>query len=136
MVQRCAARYVTNRYHNTSSVTDMMNHLKWEPLQERRTKLRLAMTYKIVHGLVAIPLEELFERATVKSHCNHAHKLVHQTATTDYLKYSFAVRTVPVWNQLDKNLAEATSLPTFRLLLAKAELPRLGYDTPLPANAY
>jgi hypothetical protein len=26
-VQRRAARYVTNRYHNTSSVSTMLNHL-------------------------------------------------------------------------------------------------------------
>ena len=30
MVQRRAARYVTNRYHNTSSVTSMLDHLDWE----------------------------------------------------------------------------------------------------------
>ncbi|CAC5391136.1 unnamed protein product [Mytilus coruscus] len=30
MVQRRAARYVTNRYHNTSSVSDMLNQLEWK----------------------------------------------------------------------------------------------------------
>ena len=32
MVQRRAARYVTNRYHNTSSVTSMLDDLGWETL--------------------------------------------------------------------------------------------------------
>ena len=35
-VQRRAARYVCNRQHNTSSVTDMMHTLSWPTLQERR----------------------------------------------------------------------------------------------------
>ena len=35
MVQRRAASYVLNRYHNRSSVTDMLNHLKWETLAHR-----------------------------------------------------------------------------------------------------
>ncbi len=35
MVQRRAARFVTKRYHNTSSVTDMLADLKWEKLTER-----------------------------------------------------------------------------------------------------
>ena len=32
MVQRRAARYTCNRYHNISSVTEMVGHLGWEPL--------------------------------------------------------------------------------------------------------
>ena len=32
MVQRRAARYCTNRYHNTSSVTEMLQDLQWETL--------------------------------------------------------------------------------------------------------
>jgi hypothetical protein len=32
MVQRRAARYVVNRYHNTSSVTSMLKELKWPTL--------------------------------------------------------------------------------------------------------
>ena len=33
--QRRAARYVSNRNHNTSSVTDMMSDLNWAPLEVR-----------------------------------------------------------------------------------------------------
>jgi hypothetical protein len=29
-IQRRAARYVSNRYHNTSSVTDIMSDLNWD----------------------------------------------------------------------------------------------------------
>ena len=41
MVQRLAARYATNRYHNTSSVTDMLQDLDWESLKSRRVKIQL-----------------------------------------------------------------------------------------------
>ena len=34
--QRRAARYVTNRYHNTSSVSNMLEHLNWPTLEHRR----------------------------------------------------------------------------------------------------
>ena len=53
-VQRRAARFVTNRYHNTSSVTDMLQSLGWEALEDRRCKARLTMLYKINHHLVAL----------------------------------------------------------------------------------
>ena len=39
-VQRRAARYVTNRYHNTSSPSEMLTDLEWETLQQRRAKIR------------------------------------------------------------------------------------------------
>ena len=48
MVQRRAARYACNRYHNTSSVTDMLQTLTWPSLQQRRLKTKLIMFYKIV----------------------------------------------------------------------------------------
>ena len=40
-VQRRAARYVTNRYHNTSSVTDMLQNLNWPSLEITRTRVGL-----------------------------------------------------------------------------------------------
>jgi hypothetical protein len=54
MVQRRGARYLVNRYHNASSVTSMLEELKWPTLEERRKRARLILMYKIVNGLVKI----------------------------------------------------------------------------------
>ena len=54
-VQRRAARYVCNCWHNTSSVSEMLNELSWGSLARRREQARLCMIYKVVHGLVDIP---------------------------------------------------------------------------------
>ena len=51
MVQRRAARYLTNRYHNTSSVTSLLDHLEWETLESRRTKNQLIMFLKLYMAL-------------------------------------------------------------------------------------
>ena len=70
MVQHRAARYVTNRYHNTSSVTSMLDHLEWETLESRRiswscsSKLYMALwtycetsTWHLhLHGLALVTL--------------------------------------------------------------------------------
>ena len=58
MVQRRAARYVTNRNHNRSSVTDMLDHLGWDTLETRRSKLQLIILYMIVHDLIDIPVAD------------------------------------------------------------------------------
>jgi hypothetical protein len=54
MVQQRAARYVTNRQRNTSSVGDMLQHLKWRSPYDRRRDARLVMMYKISHDKVAV----------------------------------------------------------------------------------
>ena len=58
MVQRRAARYITNRYHNTSSITDMLDHLDMESLESRRTKAQLTMMFRIINNLVDVPAQQ------------------------------------------------------------------------------
>ena len=50
MIQRRAARYTTNQYRNTSSVSSMLHHLQWESLESRRSKIQLTLLYKIVYS--------------------------------------------------------------------------------------
>ena len=57
-VQRRAARFAMNDYHPTSSVTDMINKLKWNSLDRRRDTIRLQMMYKIIHRIVDLNLPD------------------------------------------------------------------------------
>ena len=70
MDQRRAARYYANRYHNTSSVTEMLGDLQWETLGSRRTKIQLTMLFKIVNDLVDIPAEEHLSPASTRTRGN------------------------------------------------------------------
>ena len=54
MVQRRAARYVTNRKRYTSSVGDMLQHLKWHCLDNRHTDAHIVMMFKISHDKLAV----------------------------------------------------------------------------------
>ena len=55
MVQRRAARFTTDKYRNTSSVSSILDHRQWESLESRRSKIRLILFYKVVNDLVDIP---------------------------------------------------------------------------------
>ena len=66
MVQRRAARFTTNRYRNTSSVSSMLDHLQWESLEPRRCKIQLTLFYKVVQDLVDIPAAEYLTPSTTK----------------------------------------------------------------------
>ena len=66
MLQRRAARWVCNDF-SYSSVTEMLDNLGWRSLELRRYDARIAMFYKIVYGLVAIPVQSCFERPSVQT---------------------------------------------------------------------
>ena len=122
MVQRRAARYVTNRYHNTSSVTSMLDHLVWETLESRRTKNQLIMFFKIVHGLVDIPADKYLTPASTRTRSRHSLKYRQIPASSDCYKHSFFPQTVRLWNSLPATVAEAPGLVPF-----KRELSRVSF---------
>ena len=112
MVQRRAARFTTNRYHNTSSVTDMLEHLGWETLESRRTKAQLTMFFKIVNDLVAIPHEQ-YLTPSARTHST-GRKFIQPSASTSYHLNSFFPRTTSAWNKLPGSLTNATDLVSFK----------------------
>ena len=89
MVQHRAARNVTNRYHNTSSVTSMLDQLEWETLESRRTKNQLVMFFKIIHGPIHIPAERYLTPASTRTRSHHSLKYRQIPTSSDYHKYSF-----------------------------------------------
>jgi hypothetical protein len=78
MVQRRAARYVTNRQRNTSSVGDMLQHLEWRILEDRRRDARLVMMYKISHDKVAFGKSERLSPPLRHSRNMHSVVAYHQ----------------------------------------------------------
>ena len=87
MVQRHAARYTTNCYHNTSSVTDMLQELDWESLESRRTKIELTLLFKFVNDLVDIPASTYLTPANTQTRTFHTKKLMQIASKYDAFKY-------------------------------------------------
>ena len=88
MLQRRATRWVCNDYSPYSSVTDMFSNLGWRSLGLRRYDSRMAMLYKIVYGLVAIPVPPYFECTMVQTrHHPLAYRQIHTSFS--YYYYSF-----------------------------------------------
>ena len=99
MVQRWAARYTRNNYHNTSSVNTMIDTLGWPTLAERRLKTRLIMLYKITHCLIAIPTYILVPSDNrLRKH--HSQSYQHIQTSKDTYKWSFFPHTIIQWNML------------------------------------
>ena len=107
-VQRRAARWVMGRFHNTSSVSNMLSDLGWRDLNQRRVDSRLCMAYKIVHGLVAIPIGHFIKIQRDGVHLQPIY------AKPNYYLYSFFSHTVSNWNQLPRDTLSAKSLAIFK----------------------
>ena len=89
VIQRRAARYTTNGYRNTSSVSSMLDHLQWESLESRRSEIQLTLLYKIVNNMIDIPADELLTKGASRTRSAHSKKYRQYHTTTDSLKYIF-----------------------------------------------
>lgn len=121
-VQRRAARYVTGRHHNTSSVSCMLQDLGWETLEKRRLRLQLTFLYKIINNLVDIDADKYLQPTNARTRSSHSLSFKIHSSRTDYYKYSFFPRTVCNWNTLPATVAEAPDLVSFKRELTKFDI--------------
>lgn len=114
MVQRRAARYVLGRYHNTSSVSAMVDHLQWKSLQERRRNARLHMMYKMYNNLVDHEAQHHFTAVKRRSRHYNSQALQIDHPNNDMVKFSFFHRTKTEWNHLPEEVVTAPSIGIFK----------------------
>ena len=126
MVQRRAARYIMRRYHNTSSVTYMLDHLQWPLLSQRRSCLRLVFLYKIVNQLVVIP-PDLYITSHQTNTRTHQHALLPFLCSTNSYRHRFFPATVCQWNTLPDHIVASSSLNIFQAAVTQhvCSLPSL-----------
>ena len=74
-VQRRAARFVQNRYRNTSSVGEILEQLEWPTLQQRRKDARITMLSKILDKKVEVKCKDLKPASDRTRKSSVCHKL-------------------------------------------------------------
>ena len=127
-VQRRAARYVTNRYQRTDSVSSIVDDLKWDLLEERRKKSRVIMLQKIRTGLVAIPPTKL--TPATRQTRGHNLKFLQIPTRTNYHKCSFYPNAIKLWNSLPSKLVQMDNIDEFKDAIGSVHLTalELRYD--------
>ena len=121
MVQRRAARYVCNRWHNTSSVTGMLSQLEWVPMATRRANTRPCMMYRVAHTPVGDPWTAWLTFAQRTTRGSHEWKYIPISTSHDAYKFSFLPRTIIAWNQLPSIIITAPSLEAYRSILITSQ---------------
>ena len=113
-IQRRAARWTLNRYHNTSSVTEMLNHLAWPTLQIRRSEARLCMMYKMVHRQVATNIRLYTTPVLRPTRHTHPYSYIQIQARYEAYRMAYFPRTIVEWNQLPANLVVLPTVEAFK----------------------
>ena len=107
-----------NDYHPTSSVTDMINKLKWNSLTHRRDNIRMQMMYKIIHQIVDLNLPNYitFNHGITRG---HNYKLTVPFTRIDSYKFNFFSATITLWNKLPNEAVSATSINVLTNLITQ-----------------
>ena len=85
MIQRRAARWVTDNFSSYDSVSNVLCELGWRSLADRQIDARMIMIYKKINGYVAIQLPSYFERPT--RYTRHMYPLAFRQIHTEVKYY-------------------------------------------------
>ena len=84
-IQRRAARWATSDYSRFSSVSNLLESLKWPALELNRKIARLTFFHKIIHNLSPVDLPSYFDITNrTTRQCHPLHIIVPYTATSAY----------------------------------------------------
>ena len=119
-VQRRAAHWTTTDWNRTTSVSSSLHQLNWQTLEQRRSVTRLYLLYKIVYGLVAVPLLHYIEPVVGPSRCNSINFRQLHTGK-DYYKYSFFLLAIVQWNALPEYVVVSPGLESFKTTVGEPQ---------------
>jgi hypothetical protein len=124
-VQYQSARVVTGAIKGTSS-NSLRQELAWEELSIRRKIHKLSYFYKIVYNYSPLYLIELLpklvnERSYIP--LRSGHNISQYKCRTEKFKKSFFPSTISLWNTLDIDIRNSTSLSNFKLKINKIYHP-------------
>ena len=104
MVQCRAARFAMNKYSNYDSVSQMLDTLGLNILQDRCNKLRAVMVYKIIHKLVDIEPRNYLTPSQVPTRGHH-HRFQQLPTYISTLTstHSFYPDAIKIWNNLPEH---------------------------------
>ena len=123
-IKRRGARWTTSYYDYRSSVSAMLDQVGWRTLKQRHADARLYPFYKIVYGLVTVPLPDYIQPIHRVSRYCHSMTLRKIQISRNYYKYSFFPLVIVQWNALPESVASLQDLESFKLAVSKLQHSR------------
>ena len=104
-----------------ASVTRIIQDLGWRSLDQRRADARLCLFFKVIHGLVAVPLPDYVQYSNRISRYCHSMTFRQVYTSRDYYKYSFFPLAIVQWNSLQESVASLQNLEAFKYTVCKLQ---------------
>ena len=123
-IQRRAARWTVGNFDRHASVTRIVQNLGWRSLDQRRADARLCLFFKVIHGLVAVPLPDYVQYSNRISRYCHSMTFRQVYTSRDYYKYSFFPLAIVQWNSLPESVASLQNLEAFKAAVCKLQHSR------------
>ena len=108
------------------SIQKLLSELGWETLQERRSKHKLVIFYKIINGLTPDYLSDLLPpivQDNVTYNLRNANNMRSLRARTNLYFNSFFPSTIRAWNELPDETKGASTVSAFKYQLNKHKKP-------------
>ena len=105
-------------------VTRIVQDLGWRSLDQRRADARLCLFFKVIHGLVAVPLPDYVQYSNRISRYCHSMTFRQVYTSRDYYKYSFFPLAIVQWNSLPESVASLQNLEAFKAAVCKLQHSR------------
>ena len=112
-IQRRVARFVCNNYSRYNSVTDMLNMLNWQSLEQRRNQAKSIMLYKIINNIVSINFHQYLQPSVAITRGHHL-RFIQLQARVDVYLHSFLPSTIRLWNSLPANVVSSLTIDNFK----------------------
>ena len=116
-----AARWTVCNFDRQSSVTEMVKQLGWWSLEQRRADACLCLFYKVIHGLVAVPLPDYIHFSNRISRYCHSMTFKQVSTSTDNYQLFFFPLAIVQWNSLPESVACFQSLDASKAAVCKLQ---------------
>ena len=104
-----------------ASVTEMLDKLGWRTLEQRWADAHLCLIYKIVYGLVAVPLPDYVQYNNRISRYCHSMTFRQVSTSTDFYKYSLFSLAIIQLNALPESFVCLQRLDAFKTAICKLQ---------------
>ena len=111
-IQHKAAKFVFNGYYRYCSVTNMLNCLKWESPEHRRTKSTIIKFYKIINNIVSADFSNYLHRSFTNTR-GHQMRFMIIPAKRNTYYHSFLPTAVQLRNSLSEETVKSPNLHSF-----------------------
>ena len=128
-IQNSAARLVT-RTRSCEHITPVLRELHWLPVTYRIMYKILVLTYKCIHELAPIYLQELIEEYKPSRNLRSSSQLNLVSTSVSTLSYgnrSFRKASAELWNRLPLNVKNCQTVNLFKTSL-KTHLFKIAFD--------